>query len=1717
MKRSLGTKILTLCLALFVFVAALPLGAISTLAAEVQPRAEVQPAAQTLTGYAHSATNSNGDVFLGGQYMEIGISTHGSFGSASTPPTGKGFYNNRKIGMLIDGDGWGTGKAPTTGDFFLPGTPEERYIFSYYIGSTKYEYAVADRNSAYTGTWSTAPKAVDASYGDTLCAVVTGVTTHGVELKITYSFKDTDKAYSTKFEITNKGSYDISQVRFVRSFDPDQDQERSGTYDTYNKVICNPTSSLPGSDTNYAMVVARGAVTKEGFFFIAFDNRARVSRATGFSLGSAYASGVWVENTGDPTYATEANLNSLGNREDNNIAIAFNLGTIYSGGYDTGIYYSSLSPDVNSSLEEVTKPRPAVINSTTGAELPHGYTEGAVSVNATAEAGHELTYQWYKNTTPANEGGVLIDGATDSSYSLPKGHLSGTEEYYYCVITSTRTDNGLSVDTATAPITVKYLDGEHDFVTTEVQAPSCTVTGTLLHICSECGKTVTESIPAFGHVYEATATVQPTCTKDGYILYECTRDGCNESKKQGIAAPGHELVNNACTKCDYRVPVVHTHNYVTTVVDPTCTEMGYTLVSCSCGYSYRSDYIEQRGHRWDEGTVTTPHSCTVDGLMTYKCTECDATATEIIPREHSFSEEVVKAATCTEDGEVRRACASCGVIEIETVKASHKWVDLTVDVQPNCTTGGTKTSRCEACGLTETFEVEATGHIFTNGVCTVCGMKFIDAVTPDPDHELYGMFFEIDEIISRYGPDVINEYGLLLDVNEDAVIKRVAVYLVQDGTMWRRCIAVVGEGITYANYVPYLSHGDDIKYTGLNSDMINVFPLSENADGIWTYSNYVTIGANLEDKDGNLLLSLYDIGQAGKNTRIFDNLEEMIAWLSEEAHVHSYEETVVEPSCTVDGFTVFKCTECGYEYVGNVTKAAHTESDWIIDELPGCDKSGKKHTVCTVCDQIVHESYITALGHTYDSELIQKATCTEAGIITHTCTRCGGSYSTYIHAEHNYFLEKTVAPTCTEDGKRIFTCAVCYSSYEEVIPGAHEYVSAITKVATAEQDGEITYTCAACGDSYVTVIPARPDASILLIEDTLPWQGSDNVELLNALVRDGYLVGWDAATVAELSMINLSDYSIVYIANDQTTATYDELARFNETLTAFVMSGGTVIYGACDEGWSAGHLTSPLPGGVMSDNYYSNHNYIVDAEHDVVTGVLTDGTPLTNALLYGNYCSHTSFNKETLPDGTRVIIEDAHGNPTLVEYGLGAGTVIATGLTWEFYYNRPAYDSSISTTYSRTVFDDLIVYAIHSSNPCDHAFSEDAIECYPTCTEKGFMAYECTKCGILKKDAFSPALGHTEGEWTIEIEASETAPGKKVLPCLACGEIIKTQLIPMIGAPVVRVEAEKDSVALGEEIKFTLNVEDGVVVDKVVLSFDFDKYVFELTDMNLLVDGEMSVDSTTGEITITLSEPRVISGVLEFSLRAKTMAESFNVNVNTSMSLGDAAIGATVLGEDLKVNPCTHTNADLKFVNSAYHGVICKVCGATSLASHEYSDAYIYLVSAANCISGDVYAIGCACGAHGDVTFTVGEPSGHIFGEYVYDNNATYTEDGTSTATCQYCGAKDSIVIEGTALGLVRKYLDMVGIALSEDRGMTDKYEAIVSAIQTYELLNDEEKLEVETAHEKLYEAIAAYNEQAVVINKEHIEATDIALTVFSGAFALLPALLWFVKKRFMM
>lgn len=57
-----------------------------------------------------------------------------------------------------------------------------------------------------------------------------------------------------------------------------------------------------------------------------------------------------------------------------------------------------------------------------------------LSVTATVTKGN-LSYQWYNNTTNLNSGGILINGATGSSFSPPT--TKAETYYYYCKVTNT--------------------------------------------------------------------------------------------------------------------------------------------------------------------------------------------------------------------------------------------------------------------------------------------------------------------------------------------------------------------------------------------------------------------------------------------------------------------------------------------------------------------------------------------------------------------------------------------------------------------------------------------------------------------------------------------------------------------------------------------------------------------------------------------------------------------------------------------------------------------------------------------------------------------------------------------------------------------------------------------------------------------------------------------------------------------------------------------------------------------------------------------------------------------------------------------------------------------------------------------------------------------------------------------------------------------------------
>ena len=450
-----------------------------------------------------------------------------------------------------------------------------------------------------------------------------------------------------------------------------------------------------------------------------------------------------------------------------------------------------------------------------------------------------------------------------------------------------------------------------------------------------------------------------------------------------------------------------------------------------------------------------------------------------------------------------------------------------------------------------------------------------------------------------------------------------------------------------------------------------------------------------------------------------------------------------------------------------VLVACEHEYQMISSTDPTCTEMGRKTYACQHCG----DTYIVsaaATGHHYVVAEVTEPGCTTDGVTVYECSRCGDRYTVEVLASHKYELTETIAATCTEAGSQVYRCTVCGDQYVVEIPagGGHDYVGVVTTPPTTEAEGVMTYACSICSDRYTMPLAKlnEGNGSVLLVQDRLPWTTDNNAVILNYLTANSVIDGWKIVSSAALSSAVMSEYSVIYIANDQTTATYDRLGQLSDELTAYVAAGGVLIYGACDHGWAAGDISYELPGGVSIANYYSNYNYIVGRSHDIITGVLTGGKQLTDKMLYGTYSSHNTFHN--LPAGSTVILQDANGDPTLAEYPLGAGYVIASGLTWEYTYERTFVDGS---SFAKEIFDDLFVYAMSKSSHCEHAYEQTDVVA-PTCTAEGYTEYTCTECGRKYRADVVPATGHDWDAGEVTTEATCTTDGEKTYTCASCSE-----------------------------------------------------------------------------------------------------------------------------------------------------------------------------------------------------------------------------------------------------------------------------------------------------------------------------------------------------------
>ena len=493
------------------------------------------------------------------------------------------------------------------------------------------------------------------------------------------------------------------------------------------------------------------------------------------------------------------------------------------------------------------------------------------------------------------------------------------------------------------------------------------------------------------HTLEKTTVVDPTCTEQGYTIYTCT--ACGET-----------------VKADF-VPATG-HSYEESVVAPTCEKDGYTNHVCSvCGDSYRDNYVDAAGHQYTL-TVTAP-TCTAAGYTTHLCSVCGHSYVDsIVPATGHSYEDTVTAPTCTAAGYTTHTCSVCGDSYIDTIvpATGHDYVWQITRV-PTCTAEGVKTFTCSHCGdsydvalakADHTYEAVVTAPTCTNNgytthTCSVCGDSYVDSIVPATGHSY------------------------------DAVVT--APTCTNAGYTTHTC-SVCGD-----SYVDSI-----VPATG-----------------------------------------------------------------------HSYEAVVTAPTCDKMGYTTYTCSVCGDSYVGSYTDALEHTYTAVVTKEPTCTEEGVKTFTCSECGKSYTEA-IPTVAHSYEA-VVTAPTCDKMGYTTYTCSVCGDSYvADYVDAVGHDCETETVPATCLGYGFVRESCKHCdYSVITEITaPLGHDYQAVVT-APTLDEGGYTTHTCSRCGDSYVdSETPALGHKCAAYTNIPTDWAK----EGICFVIENGLMVGTTSTTFA---------------------------------------------------------------------------------------------------------------------------------------------------------------------------------------------------------------------------------------------------------------------------------------------------------------------------------------------------------------------------------------------------------------------------------------------------------------------------------------------------------------------------------------------------------------------------------------------------------------------------
>ncbi len=257
------------------------------------------------------------------------------------------------------------------------------------------------------------------------------------------------------------------------------------------------------------------------------------------------------------------------------------------------------------------------------------------------------------------------------------------------------------------------------------------------------------------------------------------------------------------------------------------------------------------------------------------------------------------------------------------------------------------------------------------------------------------------------------------------------------------------------------------KLTVFGSDTIvtDLPAISVNDPSIATYSNGKITG--VAEGSTTLTASLYGLTAADMPTINVYRCE----------HHWDQGEIITEATCTEEGEKKFTCSICGDEKTEKVSATGHQHTEIRNKKEATCKETGYSgDTWCKDCGKKILSGQTIAKteNHSWDAgKVTTKATCTEEGEKTFTCSICGDEKTEKVSAtghQHTEIRNKKES-TCKEEGYSGDTW--CKDCGKKILSGQaiaktedHSWNQGeITKEPTCKEEGEKTFTCTICGNT----------------------------------------------------------------------------------------------------------------------------------------------------------------------------------------------------------------------------------------------------------------------------------------------------------------------------------------------------------------------------------------------------------------------------------------------------------------------------------------------------------------------------------------------------------------------------------------------------------------------------------------------------------------------------